>query len=54
MYEVNDPWDKFRDKICYLNPNGVDRDCYMQTHMTLFDMDKASEVECEKTRDSNG
>ena len=54
MYEVNDPWDKFRDKICYLNPNGVDRDCYMQTHMTLFDMDNASEVECEKTRDSNG
>ena len=54
MYEVNDPWDKFRDKICYLNPNGVDRDCYMQSHMTLFDMDNASEVECEKTRDSNG
>ena len=22
--------------------------------MTLFDMDNASEVECEKTRDSNG
>ena len=54
MYEVNDPWDKFNGKICYLRPNGVDRDCYMQNHMTLFDMDRASEVECEKTRDSNG
>jgi hypothetical protein len=54
MYEVNDPWDKFREKICYLRPNGVDRECWMVNHMTLFDMDNASEVECEKTRDSNG
>jgi len=53
MYEINDPWRKFQEKICFTQPNGRDTDCWMQNHMTLFDMSKASEVECEKTRDSN-
>ena len=49
--KLNDPWDTFRGKICILQPNGGDRDCWgMKNHMTLFDMDKASEVECEKTQ----
>ncbi len=52
MYEVNQPWEKFRDNICFIQPNGIDKDCYMQNHMQLFDMAKASEVECEKTRDN--
>ena len=28
-------------------------DCWgMKNHMTLFDMERASDVECEKTRDT--
>ena len=54
MYELNDPWRKFEGNICIVEPNGVDKDCWgMKNHMTLFDMDKASEVECDKTRDTN-
>ena len=54
MYELNDPWRKFEGNICIVEPNGVDKDCWgMKNHMTLFDMDRASDVECEKTRDTN-
>ena len=54
MYELNDPWDKFEQKICILEPNGVDTDCWgMKNHMTLFDMDNKAEVECEKTVDTD-
>ncbi len=54
MYELNNPWSKFEGNICITEPNGVDTDCWgMKNHMTLFDMAKASEVECEKTRDTN-
>ncbi len=54
MYELNNPWGKFEGNICIVEPNGVDKDCWgMKNHMTLFDMTKASEVECEKTRDTN-
>ena len=54
MYELNDPWRKFEGNICIVEPNGVDKDCWgIKNHMTLFDMDRASDVECEKTRDTN-
>ena len=54
MYELNNPWGRFEGNICIVEPNGVDKDCWgMKNHMTLFDMAKASEVECEKTRDTN-
>ena len=54
MYELNDPWRRFEGKICIVEPNGIDKDCWgMKNHMTLFDMDRAPEVECEKTRDTN-
>ena len=54
MYELNDPWDKFEQKICILEPNGLDTDCWgMKNHMTLFDMDNKAEVECEKTVDTD-
>jgi hypothetical protein len=54
MYELNDPWNKFEQNICVVQPNGVDKECWgMKNHMTLFDMDKKAEVECEKTVDTD-
>ena len=55
MYELGNPWEYFEGNICILQPNGVDTDCWgMKNHMTLFDMANIANVECEKTRDTDG
>ena len=58
MYELNDPWSKFEQKICIREPDqpsgAQGRDCWgMKNHMTLFDMDKVAEVRCDLTRDTD-
>tara|TARA_B100001248_G_scaffold115151_1_gene86191 strand:- start:1280 stop:4441 length:3162 start_codon:yes stop_codon:yes gene_type:complete len=58
MYELNDPWSKFEQKICIREPNQASneqgRDCWgMKNHMTLFDMAKVAEVRCDLTRDTD-
>ena len=58
MYELGNPWAYFEGNICIKHPNynrSGDTDCWgMKNHMTLFDYAKVSQVECDKTRDTDG